>query len=299
MKNRLILLALITIRKYFCSGPRLKNHHEGYFIDDLISFAEKPVPELKNRIFPISASCLSLSFLLLPNKQIHSTNGENPTANLSFIKKIPLPVDSLPVLTTTDESNALYDSLQLKRAGLTKEAFDFAWKGYNTLIEKNYIRRKGVLTICDFSQSSRRKRMYLVDVENCKLLLQTYVAHGRNSGNEYAKKFSNKPESLQSSLGFFVTRSTYYGSHGLALTIDGVETGINDKAERRKIVVHGSEYVGANYLRFSKYMGRSFGCPAVPAKQTRTIINTIKNGTCFFIYHPSKKYKETSTILND
>jgi hypothetical protein len=125
------------------------------------------------------------------------------------------------------------------------------------------------------------------------------VAHGRNSGKEYAAKFSNKPESLQSSLGFYVTRSTYYGSHGLALTIDGVESGINDKAERRKIVVHGSEYVGANYLRFSKYMGRSFGCPAVPAKQTRTIINTIKNGTCFFIYHPSKKYKETSTILND
>ena len=254
---------------------------------------------MKNRIFPISASCLSLSFLLLPYIQIHSTNGENSTVNLSFTKNIlPPTADSTTAINIAEEGTALYDSLRLKKVGLTKEAFDLAWKGYNTLIEKNYISRKGILTICDFSQSSRRKRMYLVDIENCKLLLQTYVAHGRNSGKEYAKKFSNKPESFQSSLGFFITRSTYYGGHGLALTIDGVESGINDKAERRKIVVHGSVYVGANYLRFSKYMGRSFGCPAVPARQTRTIINTIKNGTCFFIYHPSKKYKETSTILN-
>ncbi len=201
--------------------------------------------------------------------------------------------DSLKV-----ESAIIYDSLKLGLAGLTKEAFESALKGYNILLGKKYIRRKGMLTICDFSQSSRRKRMYLVDLENCKLLLQTYVAHGRNSGNEYAAKFSNKPESLQSSLGFYITRSTYYGSHGLALKIDGVELGINDKAERRNIVVHGSEYVGDNYLRFSKFMGRSFGCPAVPQNQNKKIINTIKNGSCFFIYHPTKKYKETSKILN-
>jgi L,D-transpeptidase catalytic domain len=238
-----------------------------------------------------------LSFLLLPYKQIHSTNGKYPTVNLSFTKNFVIR-DSSSVLTITDEGTFLYDSLQLGKAGLSKEAFDFAWKGYNTLIEKNYIHRKGVLTICDFSQSSRKKRMYLIDVENYKLLLQTYVAHGRNSGNEFAAKFSNRPESLQSSLGFYITRSTYYGSHGLALKIDGIESGINDKAERRKIVVHGSEYVGSNYLHFSKYMGRSFGCPAVPATQSKTIINTIKDGTCFFIYHPSKTYKEASKILN-
>jgi hypothetical protein len=137
-----------------------------------------------------------------------------------------------------------------------------------------------------------------VDVENFKLLMQTYVAHGRNSGAEYATKFSNKSESLQSSLGFYITRSTYYGGHGLSLKIDGLEPGINDKAERRNIVVHGSDYIGPDYLRFSRYAGRSFGCPAVPARQSRTIINSIKNGTCFFIYHPNKKYREASRLLN-
>lgn len=253
---------------------------------------------MKNRILPISASCLSLAFLLLPYKQIHSTSSYYPAANPFFTKQL-LPNDSLSVADIIkNEATIIYDSLKLESAGLPKEAFESAVKGYNILLEKNLIHRKGVITICDFSQSSRRKRMYLVDIENCKLLLQTYVAHGRNSGNEYAAKFSNKPESLQSSLGFYITRSTYYGSHGLALKIDGVESGINDKAERRKIVVHGSEYVGASYLRFSKFMGRSFGCPAVPQNQNKKIINTIKNGTCFFIYHPTKKYKETSKILN-
>jgi hypothetical protein len=240
---------------------------------------------------------MTLSFLLLPHKQIHSTGGNTSPANLSFTKPV-LQTDAAPTADTVNNGNAIYDSLRLRKAGLNKEAFDLALKGYNTLLGKNYINRKGVLTICDFSQSSRRKRMYLVDLENCKLLLQTYVAHGRNSGKEYAARFSNKPESLQSSLGFYITRSTYYGSHGLALKIDGVESGINDKAERRKIVVHGSEYVGANYLRFSKFMGRSFGCPAVPRNQNKKIINTIKNGSCFFIYHPTKKYKDASKILN-
>ena len=137
-----------------------------------------------------------MSFLLLPYKQIHSTNGENSTVDLSFTKNFsPVLAESTEAINIAEEGAALYDSLRLKKVGLTKEAFDFAWKGYNTLIQKNYISRKGILTICDFSQSSRRKRMYLVDIENCKLLLQTYVAHGRNSGKEYAKNFSNKPES--------------------------------------------------------------------------------------------------------
>ena len=239
-----------------------------------------------------------MSFLLLPYKQIHSTSANCSTENFSFTKNLLLNDSTTVADSLKVESAIIYDSLKLGLAGLTKEAFESALKGYNILLEKKYIRRKGMLTICDFSQSSRRKRMYLVDLENCKLLLQTYVAHGRNSGNEYAAKFSNNPESLQSSLGFYITRSTYYGSHGLALKIDGVELGINDKAERRNIVVHGSEYVGDNYLRFSKFMGRSFGCPAVPQNQNKKIINTIKNGSCFFIYHPTKKYKETSKILN-
>ncbi len=196
------------------------------------------------------------------------------------------------------EAKDLYESMRLRRYGLTQNAFVFAWKGYKKLLEKGSIYKKGVLSIADFSQSSRRKRLYVLDVETKKVLVNTYVAHGRNSGGEYAKSFSNKPESHKSSLGFYVTRKTYWGDHGLALNIDGVERGINDLANDRNIVVHGSEYVGADFLRWNRFNGRSYGCPAVPAKDTKKVINSIKDGSCFFIYHPSKNYLQKSKILN-
>jgi hypothetical protein len=196
------------------------------------------------------------------------------------------------------EMNMIYDSLQLQKRGLKKEAFKYAYTGYKKLIDDGQINKEGLITICDFSQSSKRKRLYLIDLNEYKILLNTYVAHGRNSGGEYAKKFSNKPESLQSSLGFYKTKRTYYGSHGLALTLTGLEQGFNDKAERRKIVLHGSNYIGDNYRRWGKFMGRSFGCPAVPMKLSKKLINTIKDGSCLFIYHPSKSYLSGSKILN-
>jgi hypothetical protein len=197
-----------------------------------------------------------------------------------------------------EEADALYDSMHLKKWGLSKKAFEYAWKGYKQLLDERRLNNDEVLSICDFSQSSRRKRLYIIDVAEKKLLLNTYVAHGRNSGGEYARSFSNKDESHKSSLGFYVTRNTYYGDHGLALKIDGLENGINDRADERNIVIHGSQYVGANYLRNNKMNGRSFGCPAVPAKDTQKVIYTIKDGSCLFIYHPTKAYLTRSRILN-
>jgi len=196
------------------------------------------------------------------------------------------------------EMELIYDSLHLEKIGLKKEAFNYAYTGYKKLEEEGMLNKEGLITICDFSQSSKRKRLYLIDLNECKLLLNTYVAHGRNSGGEYARKFSNRPESRQSSLGFYRTKTTYWGGHGLALTLSGLEPGFNDKAERRKIVLHGSLYIGDNYRRWGKFMGRSFGCPAVPMKQSKILINTIKDGSCLFIYHPSKNYLSGSKILN-
>jgi hypothetical protein len=251
---------------------------------------------VKSRIPSISAACLSFSLLLVPYKQAVS-NHEKDASVVPFSKeasgKDPIAIEQL-----REEADVMYDSIQLAQAGLKREAFEYAWQGYHALLEKNLVQKTGIITICDFSQSSRSKRMYLIDVENYKLLMQTHVAHGRNSGREYATHFSNLAKSHQSSLGFYITRDTYWGGHGLALKIDGLEPGINDQAERRNIVVHGSKYVGADYLQFKKYIGRSFGCPAIPSRQTNTIINMIKNGTCFFIYHPTKKYIEASKILN-
>ena len=199
----------------------------------------------------------------------------------------------------TSETPILYNSIGLDQYGLSEEAFRYAWKGYQKLIQENKISRSDYLTICDLSQSSKQKRLYIVDVANNKLLINTYVAHGKNSGAEYATQFSNKPESLQSSLGFFITSNTYTGKHGLSLRLNGVDPGYNDKALERTIVIHGAAYVDAARVKAGMYMGRSWGCPAVPQKESANIITTIKNGTCLFIYYPSRNYLLNSKILND
>lgn len=194
--------------------------------------------------------------------------------------------------------DSLYDQLSLKEQGLSKQAFAFAYKGYRRLLQQNVISNSDYLVICDFSQSSKNKRLYIVDIVNKKVVLNTYVAHGRRSGGEFATRFSNKPESQQSSLGFYVTQNTYYGEHGLSLRMMGLEKGINDKALKRNIVIHGANYIGDSWLQKCNTMGRSYGCPALPRKESNEIINMIKKGSCIFIYHPSIGYLKGSKILN-
>lgn len=201
-------------------------------------------------------------------------------------------------ISFSEKGSELYSSLGLKKQGLSEKAFMLAWIGYHRMLEKGLLENSEVLSICDFSQSSRRKRLYIIDVNKGVVLANTYVAHGRNSGGEYASRFSNRNDSHESSLGFYVTSNTYNGSHGLSLKLEGIEKGINDNAEERKIVVHGSEYVGSNFLRHNRFIGRSFGCPAVPAKESKKIIHIIKDGSCLFIYHPTKGYLLKSKILN-
>ena len=233
---------------------------------------------------------LCTSFTIIPSHQ---------TVNSYPVSVSPVSHTDLsyaPVIA--DAATALYNDINLHQYGLSKEAFDYAWKGYKQLIKKNMIRRSNYLTICDFSQSSKKKRLYIIDVENSKLVTNTYVAHGKNSGSEFANSFSNKPESLQSSLGFYITDNTYIGKHGLSLRINGVDPGYNDKALMRTIVIHGADYVNESRVQQGGYMGRSWGCPAVPKKEATDIITTIKNGTCLFIYHPGKNYLLGSKILN-
>jgi hypothetical protein len=128
--------------------------------------------------------------------------------------------------------------------------------------------------------------------------MNTFVAHGRNSGKEFATSFSNSVSSLKSSLGFFITKGTYFGEHGLSLRIDGIERGINDNAEKRAVVIHGADYLGENYLDGNSFSGRSWGCPAVPSQLSGQIIDMIKDGTVIFIYHPTQKYLSKSRVLN-
>jgi L,D-transpeptidase catalytic domain len=196
------------------------------------------------------------------------------------------------------EVSTLYQEFDLQEIGLNKKAFEYALKGYNYLLEHHWLNRPNILSICDMSQSSRSKRLYILDMDQKTVLVNTYVAHGRNSGTEFARSFSNNPSSHKSSLGFYITQGTYYGNNGLSMKIRGMERGFNDRALGRNIVVHGSQYVGPDFLEMNQFCGRSYGCPAVPADESEEIIDLIKEGSCLFIYHPTKKYLTKSKILN-
>jgi len=193
---------------------------------------------------------------------------------------------------------AVYDSLHLNDLGLSEEAFQYAVKGYDYLKEKGKIINEKVISIVDFTRPSSEKRLFVIDLQSCRILFNTYVAHGQGSGREFANRFSNIPESYQSSLGFYLTSDTYTGKNGYSMHLFGMEKGINDKADERAIVMHGAPYVSEDYIRSRGYIGRSWGCPAVPEKLTKPIIEEIKNGSCLFIYSKDKNYLRNSKILN-
>lgn len=194
--------------------------------------------------------------------------------------------------------SAVYDSLHLDALGLSRQAFEYAQKGWNKLFKEGKLTNSSVLAIADFSQPSSNKRLYILDLKECRILFQTLVAHGRNSGKEIATSFSNIASSYKSSPGFYVTGETYNGKHGYSLKLNGVEKGINDNAYNRAIVVHGADYVDESFISSQGYIGRSQGCPAVPEREAQPIINTLKDNSCFFIYEPGKSYVSRSTMLN-
>lgn len=186
----------------------------------------------------------------------------------------------------------MYESLHLDDK-LSKEAFFRAIAGYYNI---KGIRHE-ILTIIDFSKPSNSERMFVIDMKNMKVLFSTVVSHGRNSGKLYATSFSNKNGSYKSSLGFYITGNTYKGKNGYSLVLDGLESGINDNAKERAIVMHGAWYCNPDVVRTGGILGRSLGCPAIPEKLTRPIIDTIKDGSVLFIYADNPTYLTQSKII--
>lgn len=170
------------------------------------------------------------------------------------------------------------------------ESFKQALQGFYNLKEKGML-NKDILTLVDFSLSSKAKRLWVIDLSTNTILFNSLVAHGRNSGMEFAKAFSNKNDSFKSSLGLYVTGEVYNGKHGMSMKLDGQEAGVNDNARSRAVVMHGAEYVSESVIRMQDRLGRSLGCPAIPVELTDDIINTIKDKSVLFIYHPSRSKK--------
>jgi L,D-transpeptidase catalytic domain len=212
----------------------------------------------------------------------------NPTlasnkSNKSATSSLFLPIEK--------RANVVYSMLDSNNFSLPNlVSFTEALNGFYDLKEKGLI-TKDILTIIDFSLSSTKKRLWIIDLSTNTVLLNSLVSHGMNSGGEYANSFSNSNSSNKSSLGFYATGEVYRGKHGTSLKLDGLEKGLNSNARARAVVIHGADYANPTILKSQGFLGRSQGCPAIPQGLSLKVINLIKNKSCLFIYHPARSNK--------
>lgn len=197
------------------------------------------------------------------------------------------------------KTTSVYDQINFDNSRkLSREVFNKAYLGYLNLKDNGAVNGREIISICDFSLSSTVPRLWVIDLKSKKVLFNTLVAHGQGSGEEFATKFSNTENSHQSSMGFYVTENTYYGSKGYSLKIHGKDAGYNDQAYNRAVVIHGADYVSYDFIKSNNRLGRSWGCPALPQHLNRNIIDAIKGGTAMFIYSDNDKYLASSKWLN-
>jgi hypothetical protein len=156
--------------------------------------------------------------------------------------------------------------------------------------------KRELLTLVDYSKPSAERRLWVIDLKNLKVLYNTWVSHGKHSGEKNPTSFSNAPKSLKSSLGVFLTDESYIGGNGLSLRVKGLEPHINDNAYDRSIVFHGANYVSPTIAKSGK-IGRSWGCFAVSRDVIKPLIDTIKNNTLVVAYYPDKKWLNSSSFM--
>jgi hypothetical protein len=237
---------------------------------------------------------VTTSFYMSPEKGI--VKKEN--SNTKKIERLT-ETKSEKIANTVSSSEELYKSISFEPGHeLNEEVFFKALTGFENLKKAGLINKEShLLTVCDFSMSSNTKRLWVIDTEEKKVLFNSLVAHGKNTGEEFATNFSNTESSLQSSLGFYITDATYDGDNGYSLRLLGMDKGFNDAAYKRAVVMHGADYVSEEFAAMHKRIGRSWGCPAIPKDLTQPIINTIKGRNCLFIYYPDQNYLSKSEWL--
>lgn len=188
---------------------------------------------------------------------------------------------SLAMATNGSNTNSTnYDDLN-------PHVLSVAMKAYNYAKAQGQV-HKDVLTVVDFTLPSYEKRLWVINLDTHQVLFNGLVAQGKNSGLVYATKFSNAPNSDESSLGTFVTENEYQGDHPDSLRLVGLEKGINDNAEARDVVVHPAPYVSDAFAAANHRVGRSWGCFALDPQYASTVVNEIKGGSVIFAYAPQE-----------
>lgn len=173
---------------------------------------------------------------------------------------------------------------------------DLAAQAYRCGRQRGEIERP-MLTVIDYSLPSTEPRLWVIDMRDGMVLYHELVAHGRNSGHFEATRFSNHHGSKQSSLGLFRAEETYRGRHGYSLRMSGLESGVNDNARDRAIVIHGADYVSRSFIARHGRLGRSWGCPALPREVSSQVIDVIKGGSAVFAYYPDDDWLRSSRYL--
>ena len=183
--------------------------------------------------------------------------------------------------------------------GLSREIFNLALGAASCAVRSGDVEDLATLTVIDYSRPSTKKRLWVFDVRTRTRLYEELVAHGRGTGGNLAKAFSNQPESHQSSLGLFRTEDTYEGKNGYSLRLHGLDEGYNDLAYTRAIVMHGAPYVSDKIARSKGRLGRSWGCPALREGIAREVIDTVKGRGLIFAYYPDPAWLASSKYLHD
>ena len=251
---------------------------------------------IKNRALAWAKGSACLFFIVLSSSfQLHKDviapiEDENYDGN----KLVTLHSQEFSAFSNRVHRQITYNGADTISVGLLEKAL----RGYMYLKHTETLTNPNYLTILNFEKSSKQKRLWVLDMESKTIIFNELVAHGKNTGDEFAKYFSNFHSSHNSSVVCYITSGTYHGSKNLSLKLNGLEQGFNSNAFTRGVVIHGANYVNEQIVAGNQRIGRSYGCPAVSHTVNKALVNTIKGGSCLFIYHPTPKYLENSKIVN-
>lgn len=236
---------------------------------------------------------------------VGTTDAAGPRAAVTPAKSPQTAVSQTAVAPTTVQNNArpvpaaakAPQPVPLTAPGLDANVLAMAQHAAARAEARGLAKSPRTLTVIDYSLPSTEKRLWVFDLEKRELLFHELVAHGVNTGNNMATRFSNTMDSRQTSLGLFVTANTYVGKNGYSLRMNGLDRGFNDRALDRAIVIHGAPYVSESFARSQGRLGRSWGCPALDQKVNRKVIDTIKEGGLVFAYAPQDDFLRGSEML--
>lgn len=260
---------------------------------------------MKNTAYASAATLLlALATLVIPALASSSANdapaASRTTAPAARSAPVPKPAPA-PAVEAPETAPAAREAVlpSFDAPGLRPHVLRLALEAAEQADRRGLVKRPELLTVIDYSLPSTEERLWVLDLERGEVLFHELTTHGKGTGGNLAREFSNVSMSLKSNLGLMTTAETYYGKNGYSLRLDGHERGFNDQARPRAIVIHGADYATPAFVRRIGRLGRSWGCPALDPEVSRQVIDTIQGGSVVFGYYPSESYLTRSAFLGD